>query len=209
METISQDCASQIEQNICPYPKLNQELLYLSKQLLDQHLPNTKEKIGDLLLAQVSYINVQNEQFSGEYNKLVTAIEQANSQQPAGLTQGGSPSQMLQLLCSGLVDLNLGVSDAAKERAHRETMKLLVQAYFCVVKNEMKDMVPKYIVCFLVDSYIGQLHQELISQLHKPERFEELFFESTDLADKRKSAVENAQDLQNGLDFISKLEKTK
>lgn len=212
METILVHCATQIEQNVCLYPKLNQELLDLSKRLLTQHLPKTKEVIGDLLSAQLDYINTKNEQFSGEYNKLVAAIEQANrdGQQPAGFTEKRPPSQMLQLFSSELqlFDLNLGDPDAAKERVHCKIVKSLVQVYFGVVKNQMKDLVSKIIVRFLVNSFIVQLQQELISQLHKPERFEELFFESTDLSIKRKTAVQMVQALQNGLDIIGKANKT-
>ena len=201
LERILEHCIAQIEQSISLYPNLNQELLTLSKNLLRGHLPKTKEVIGDLLSAQLDYINVRNEQFFGEYNKLVAAFEaQARNEQAAGSAQSQCPNQLVQLLR----DLNLsGDQDSAKEAAQCEIMIALVQAYFKVIKNQMKDLVPKQIVCFLVNRHIRQLQQDLTSRLHLPEKFEQLFHESGDLAIKRKAAADMVAALEKGLEIIN------
>ena len=211
LERILEHCIAQIEQNISLYPNLNKELLALSKNLLRGHLPKTKEVIGDVLSAQLDYVNVKNEQFFGEYNKLVAAFEvqalteqyeASQSKQAAGSAQSQCPNQVVQLFR----ELNLSDDqDTAKEDAQCEIMVKLVQAYFKVIKNQMKDLVPKLIVRFLVNRHICQLQQDLTSRLHLPERFEELFHEPGELAIKRKAAADRVASLEDMKDAINSL----
>ncbi len=54
------------------------------------------------------------------------------------------------------------------------TVESLLCSYFNVVRKNVKDLVPKSIIFFLVNSSKENIQNELVSALYKEELFEEL-----------------------------------
>ena len=166
MAAILVQCQSEVEHH---YPNLNKEIQTISHNLLADKLPETK-----------------NELFNGEYLKLMAEINEklvASSQ-----AYQTNPALMLDSLAKQMHQLYLG--DSTDESLQCKIVKKLVGAYFKITKNQMKDLVAKIVVRFLVDAFVENLQEELTSRLHKEERFDELFFESADLSIKRKATAD-------------------
>lgn len=197
MDNILEECEAKVKGQFSPYEVLNREMLEISKSLLAEKLPKTREVIGDMLSAQLGYINVMNEQFEDCKQKI--AIEQANQQSDEAHSSMG--------LLNSLVNFSLGKSITAKENAQCQDVKQHVKAYFDVVRNQMKDLVVKIVACFLVYSFINELHEELINRLHSESRFDELFTESTDKSLKRKMIADRLETLEMAQKVISKVNK--
>lgn len=202
MDSILEHCQTKMEHQVSHYPNLNREMLEIAKGLLAKKLPKTKAVIGEILSAQLEYINVKNEQFEAEYIRQMIAIEQAN-QQSASATKGHSSMDLL----NSLANLSLADASAATENKHCQIVKQLVKAYFGVVKNQMKDLVAKIVVRNLVNSFINELQEKLTDRLHREDQFDKLFFESADLSVQRKATADMLEALERGLKVIGKVNK--
>ena len=176
----------------------------MAKDSLKERLPKTAAVINDVLSFQVDYINVKNEQFDEDYNKLMMAIAAYQSSNEEEPPNGIAIKELLNSKLLASLDLKIldPKSKEAKENLNCEIVKELVKMYFSVIKNQMKDLILKIIVSILVNSYIGGLHEELINGLYKEENFEELFFEPDDLSFKRKAVAEMRKIIDKALKFV-------
>ena len=74
---------------------------------------------------------------------------------------------------------SIGIREKATRREHIEVemIKKLILSYFSVIKKNINDSIPKTIVTILVNQSKNICERELISNLYKPELFEELLQE--------------------------------
>lgn len=86
-----------------------------------------------------------------------------------------------------------------------ETMiiKNLISSYYHVVKKNINDLVPKTIMCFLVNQSKIMAEKEMVSQLYKSEELETLLSEDPHIAKKRKNCKDTLNNLKKSLDIIS------
>jgi len=86
-----------------------------------------------------------------------------------------------------------------------ETMiiKNLISSYYHVVKKNINDLVPKTIMCFLVNQSKIMAEKEMVSQLYKTEELADLLQEDPNLAKKRKNCRETLINLKKSLEILS------
>eukprot|EP01103_Thecamoeba_quadrilineata_P003708 TRINITY_DN1345_c0_g1_i1.p1 TRINITY_DN1345_c0_g1~~TRINITY_DN1345_c0_g1_i1.p1 ORF type:complete len:756 (+),score=121.92 TRINITY_DN1345_c0_g1_i1:38-2305(+) len=92
-----------------------------------------------------------------------------------------------------------------KEKFETELIQSLMVSYFNIVRKNVKDMVPKTIMHFLVMSSIEQMQNELVRQLYKEELFEQLLAESPETAIKRKDCRARLQVYQRACDVLNEV----
>lgn len=88
-------------------------------------------------------------------------------------------------------------------------IKNLISSYFNVVKKNVSDIVPKTIMCLLVNESKQKAENEMINQLYKSSELEILLQEDPLIAKKRKLAKETLQNLQQSLDVLSEIKQLK
>jgi dynamin 1-like protein len=86
-----------------------------------------------------------------------------------------------------------------------ETMiiKNLISSYYHVVKKNINDLVPKTIMCFLVNQSKIMAEKEMVSQLYKSAELDSLLHEDPNIAKKRKNCKDTLQNLKKSLEILS------
>ena len=82
-------------------------------------------------------------------------------------------------------------------------IKNLINSYYHVVKKNVNDLVPKTIMCFLVNQSKFLAEKEMVSQLYKSGELENLLQEDPFIAKKRKSCKESLSNLKKSLDILT------
>lgn len=88
-------------------------------------------------------------------------------------------------------------------------IKNLISSYYQVVKKNISDLVPKTIMCFLVNESKRMAETEMINQLYKNNELNELLQEDPYIARKRKAAKESLTNLKKSLEVLSEIKDLK
>ena len=88
-------------------------------------------------------------------------------------------------------------------------IKNLISSYYNVVKKNVSDIVPKTIMCMLVNESKLQAKNEMINQIYKSSELEVLLQEDPYVARKRKSTKETLSNLQQSLEVLSEIKDLK
>eukprot|EP01039_Chlorochromonas_danica_P010603 gene10603-11749_t len=83
-----------------------------------------------------------------------------------------------------------------RERMEMEIIKTLIRSYFDIVKKNFTDLVPKTIMRFLIQEFMENLQNHLVSSLYREDVMNELMRETEDVMSKRK-ALKEMQELLN------------
>lgn len=91
----------------------------------------------------------------------------------------------------------------SRERMEVEVIKSLLVSYFNIVKKNFADMVPKTIMCFLVNYTKENLQSELVRGLYRDEdRYDDLLKEADDTASRRRACQEMQALLARALEIV-------
>jgi dynamin 1-like protein len=82
-------------------------------------------------------------------------------------------------------------------------VKNLISSYYHVLKKNINDLVPKSIMCFLVNESKMMAEKEMVIQLFKSNELESLLQEDPYLGKKRKLIKESLVYLKNSIDIIT------
>jgi len=72
-----------------------------------------------------------------------------------------------------------------------ELTENLLKSYFTIVRENIKDRVPKSIMHFMVNASKDKVQNELVKELYKEDMFVSLLEESDDIAQRRESLKES------------------
>ncbi|KDO30068.1 hypothetical protein SPRG_05259 [Saprolegnia parasitica CBS 223.65] len=92
-----------------------------------------------------------------------------------------------------------------RERIETEIIKSLLASYFDIVRKNFLDLVPKIIMCFMVNFAKDQVQNQLVSSLYKEERLVELLRESGDIASRRSNCYEMRTLLSKALEIVNEV----
>eukprot|EP01117_Protostelium_nocturnum_P005062 TRINITY_DN1831_c0_g1_i1.p1 TRINITY_DN1831_c0_g1~~TRINITY_DN1831_c0_g1_i1.p1 ORF type:complete len:608 (-),score=242.12 TRINITY_DN1831_c0_g1_i1:19-1842(-) len=92
-----------------------------------------------------------------------------------------------------------------KETFETELIKYLLVSYFDVVKKNVKDLVPKSIMHFLVNKSRETMQNELVSSLYKEELFDELLQESSVIQQRRDACKSMMDILRRAHDILNEV----
>ena len=199
--------------------------------LLRKCLKPTLKLISNLVEVEESYINIQHPDFIGGSAALATvnqemahrAAEELKVEQPPPVKPEPPPQTTNYFL--GIIPYRgskpkpsseeqsppkpppMRVAQAPTQREVMETevVKIMLDSYFSLVRKNISDLVPKAVVCKLVNRSMEDLHHELISRLYQPERYEELLAESGDLPVKRRKCQDEISRLRQAHSVLAEV----
>ncbi len=149
--------------------------------IIEKCIPEVNQMIKNLILIELSYINSSHPDFLNgkeELNKIENDNIENNIKKDLNFTE--------------------------RELMEISIVKNLIVSYFNVVKKNYCDLVPKTIMCFLVNKTKDISEQEIISQLYKTkEDIKNLLKEDEDITQRRKELKDNLVFLKNSFNILN------
>jgi len=103
------------------------------------------------------------------------------------------------------IDVMLREQPTLDEYCQVELMKRLLAGYFEIVRKTFIDMVPKTVMCFLVNHSKEHIQAELVRVLYSEAMFDELLRETDNVSAKRRACVEMRSLLARALDIVNEV----
>jgi len=159
---IVETCSNKPDLGLDKYPKLHQQLEEILQELLRAQVPVTKEKINELIDAQLAYINTAHPDFYP--NQLLPAPTDQNDAQ-----NSHSKKNSNHMSNEGLQRLQVPQDANNLDKADRDYMLILelIKSYYTIVLKIIQDQTPKLIMLFMVNNVTGRLQTELVTRLYK------------------------------------------
>jgi dynamin 1-like protein len=128
-------------------------------------------------------------------------------QKPPRKGDGGSggPSSVVHLPSVPQTMKPSDLSPTEREQVEMEVIKYLIESYFMIVQKTFIDMVPKTIMCFLVNYVRESLQNELVSELYRDAEVGQLMQEAEDIAERRQSCLDMKTLLGKALDIVNEV----
>jgi dynamin 1-like protein len=120
-------------------------------------------------------------------------------------SSGGVPGSLIHLPSVPQTMKPSDLSPTDREQVEMEVIKYLIESYFSVVQKTFIDMVPKTIMCFLVNYVRESLQNELVSELYRDAEVGQLMQEAEDIAERRQSCVDMKNLLSKALDIVNEV----
>ena len=92
-----------------------------------------------------------------------------------------------------------------KETVEVEIIKSLISSYFDIVRKNIGDMVPKSVMCFLVNYARQNVQSTLVQRLYRDSSLDELLRETDDTAQRRRNCVEVRGLLRRALEIVNEV----
>ena len=190
------------EKTIGRYPKLEREVVNISKDFLSKQARDAKEFLAEYLEVEKSYINTNHPDFIERY-KVAAALfaepdvdeERQKPQARASLYSNANftyhkPAAKESALDKLFTKYTRGEDASSEDRANKEAelMEKLLIHYFCIVRAQIVDMIPKIVMKFFVKKLSTHLNSALIKVLYTEEKIVELVQESDRVSKKRKAS---------------------
>ena len=166
---------------IVRFKNLEIKIKELLINIIEKCIPEVNQMIKNLILIELSYINSSHPDFLNgkeELNKIENDNIENNIKKDLNFTE--------------------------RELMEISIVKNLIVSYFNVVKKNYCDLVPKTIMCFLVNKTKDISEQEIISQLYKTkEDIKNLLKEDEDITQRRKELKDNLVFLKNSFNILN------
>ena len=205
--TKSHQCIAQAieviaEKTIGRYPKLEREVVNISKDFLSKQAKDAKEFLAEYLEVEKSYINTNHPEFIKRYQIAAELFaepdvdeERQKPQARASLYSNANytyhkPAGKESALEKLFTKYTRGEDASSEDRANKEAelMEKLLIHYFCIVRAQIVDMIPKIVMRFFVKKLSTHLNSALIKVLYTEEKIAELVQESDRVSKKRKAS---------------------
>lgn len=196
-------CGDEVQLELLRFPKLREKIEEILTKLLDQRLPVTREAVENLVGYGSAFIDTEHPRLRESYY----SEHQETSRPQSGV--GKTASQ------NGMTNGNTTSGDEVNLRHERElrecdSIARKINAYFNIVREEIKVFVPRAIMHCMVNHIKSNLQSSLIKEIYHKEKFDELLGESDDIARRRKdtadmlSALKKAAEIINSIHYHSK-----
>jgi dynamin 1-like protein len=169
------------------FPNLKEAINGIVFKVLYDCLGPTEEFIKNFLEIQQAYINTSLVEKSILNDFMTKAEEEADKAMNArsSINSLGSPKSKIVFTSHSDVD-----EEEKSKLIEVYTIKHLVKYFFDQIKKLTGDYVPKAVMSLLVIKAKETIQNELITQLYSKSKFEELFFENSDVPYKRRALNE-------------------
>ena len=101
--------------------------------------------------------------------------------------------------CSGICKLE------REEMVEVEIIKALISSYFDIVRKNIGDMVPKTVMCFLVNHAKENVQSTLVQRLYRDSSLDDLLRETDDTAQRRRNCIEVRGLLRRALEIVNEV----
>ncbi len=129
----------------------------------------------------------------------------APSQSSQSSSHSSSSSGRLERLEHMPMSIKALAAPSDKERFETELIQSLLVAYFDIVRKNIKDLVPKTTMFFLVNSSKEQIQNELVTALYKEELFGMLLEESPMIASRRNACKSMLEVLRRAHEILTEV----
>ena len=166
---------------IIRFKNLEIKIKELLINIIEKCIPEVNQMIKNLILIELSYINSSHPDFLNgkeELNKIENDNIENNIRKDLNFTE--------------------------RELMEISIVKNLIVSYFNIVKKNYCDLVPKTIMCFLVNKTKDISEQEIISQLYKTkEDIKSLLKEDEEISQRRKELKDSLVFLKNSFNILN------
>lgn len=179
-------CGDEIQIELHRFPKLKEKIEEILTKLLDERLPVTREAVENLVGYGSAFIDT-------EHPRLREAYYTSSYSEPVMKSNpNGTPTLT--------DDINLRHE---RELRECESIARKINAYFNIVREEVKVFVPRAIMHCMVNHVKSNLQSALIKEIYRSDYFDELLSESDDVAKRRKETAEMLAALKRAGEIIS------
>lgn len=191
-------CGDEVQLELLRFPKLREKIEEILTKLLDQRLPVTREAVENLVGYGSAFIDTEHPRLRESYY----SEHHETSRPPSGV--GKMASQ------NGVSNGNVASGDEVNLRHERElrecdSIARKINAYFNIVREEIKVFVPRAIMHCMVNHIKSNLQSSLIKEIYHREKFDELLGESDDIARRRKDTVDMLSALKRAGEIINSI----
>ncbi|XP_065912875.1 dynamin-1-like protein isoform X2 [Dysidea avara] len=220
LRCVVQDILNQVD-NLTVFPVLKEHMVQVAWRLLDEQLPTTKDEVKLLMANEQAYINTAHPDFVGGVGAVHECITMEINPFYLQEIPGASSSNAAET-SSGWEKITNFFSGTKRSRSSSSAMakrpryqaeqpefcgltKDLLKSYFDLVRKSIDDSTRKTIMRCLVNYMEENLEGELMSQLYKSDKIEELMQESEEAKRKRQESLEKSQLMQKALEALNKI----
>lgn len=193
------------------YPRLFEAVMNVVSKVLRDKLEPTKEMIRNLIQMEATYINKSNPDFEVKRYEIMhkgpsnSTKESAKKSTKYGGSGGRGGSESATFMS---VNNTRGLRMTPLDIENAEMMRSLVVAYVGVIKDKIKDVIPKTIMCFLINGTIESVGNTLVETLYKGD-FEQLMAENDELVEKRRKLKEMLTAFEKAFEALNELSDMK
>ncbi|KAL5256597.1 hypothetical protein ACHWQZ_G011744 [Mnemiopsis leidyi] len=183
------------------FPKLEREVVNISKDFLMKQSRDAKEFLAEYLEVEKAYINTNHPEFIERYQVAAALFAEHDEekeklklkQNPNSIALSNTyhqPTTKESALEKLMTRYMRGEDASSEERANKEAelMEKLLIHYFCIVRAHLVDTIPKVVMKFFVRKLSTHLSSLLIQSLYTKEMIADLVQESDKITRKRKAS---------------------
>lgn len=165
------------------FPNLHKKIEEILTKLLNERLPKTRDAVKNLIGYCTAFIDAEHprlrESYHVNYDSVMPSGDGRNSR------DGKSNGQVRPT--NGCTFNQLDDTNLRHERELKECDAIArkINAYFNIVREEVKVFVPRTIMYYMVNYIKSELQPALIQEIYQESLFDELLSESPDIAAKR------------------------
>lgn len=193
-------CSDEVRLELLRFPKLGEKIEDVLRKLLDVRLPVTRDFISNLVGCILARIDPKDPRLRG-YMELDAPGSTGGDLAPRSTTV-----QQNGVNTNGISTPSvMGVGDPRYERELRECdlTARKIQAYFNIVREEIKIFVPRVITHYIVDYIKSNLQSALTKEIIHKGNFEDLLSESDDIARRRKETADHLNVARKASEIIN------
>lgn len=189
-------CGDEVQLELLRFPRLREKIEEILTRLLNERLPVTREAVQNLVGYGSAFIDTEHPRLRESYYSYTPY-----DVQKVGSGDGVKPSPN---------NMPNGTGDDTSLRHERELRECdaiarKINAYFNIVREEIKVFVPRAIMHCMVNHVKSNLQSALIKGIYHSELFEELLSESDDITRRRRETSEMVTALKRAGDIINTL----
>ncbi|XP_040565884.1 dynamin-1-like protein isoform X2 [Lepeophtheirus salmonis] len=214
MQRIIKHCDNELQHEMHRFARLHERIVDVVIKLLRSRISSTTSMIENVVAIELAYINTKHPDFVKEEDLIESLMvlllphSAENDKHSKDVREflGFTEKKLSKLNLSMLPDNFLVSEDATeKERVCCGIIAVLIHSYFNIVRQRIKDSIPKAIMYFLVNHVKDNLQSVLVSSLYKQENLKELLIESEDIGAKRKEASEMLEVLRQASEIVGEI----
>ena len=201
-------CGDEVHLELLRFPKLREKIEEILTKLLDERLPVTREAVEHLVGYGSAFIDTEHPRLRESYYiNYAEPTKQSSGDSVVSRTQGGANLPQQNGLTNGTGN-SVILGDETSLRHERELRECdaiarKINAYFNIVREEIKVFVPRAIMHCMVNHIKSNLQSALIKEIYHHEMFDALLSESDDIARRRKETADMLVALKRAGEIIN------
>ena len=201
-------CGDEVHLELLRFPRLREKIEEILTQLLNDRLPVTRAAVTNLVGYGSAFIDTEHPRLRDSNMMNYHDMAQPHQQQTQHAKHNSTVVQNgVSTPQTNSSQSTYGGDDASlrheRELRECEAIARKINAYFNIVREEIKVFVPRAIMHCMVNHIKSHLQSALIKEIYHPELFDSLLSESDDIARRRKEAADMLASLKKASEIIN------